>query len=176
MRTSSELNAPIASTVIIPAIVQDSNDQKPVSPFYGGALPEVHFKSHPNVNMSIETQLKTPIAATLKPMDLLLYQQGDELSSFFKPQIRLGSLKYHISLKNTNVTASLNHLDETELKWFNCLLNSNPMPKINLEGKPEIPKAWLFEVGHRSLTFNVKTVDISFGLNYLWGLQLKSGL
>ncbi|WZH46783.1 hypothetical protein QYS62_007891 [Fusarium acuminatum] len=153
---------PILFVYIIPAIVQNIlNGQK--LPIDGGAL---QVMSPTEVNMSIITSLDTPIAATLKPVDLYLYNKETKAySSFLKLHLPEQHLNHKKEVTVTNQTLKVTN--ETELtKWFNLFFDK-PDVELSLKGKPEVHLGALKY--HRKLE---KTVEI-LSLNYLDGFALK---
>ncbi|KAF4998645.1 hypothetical protein FGRMN_2971 [Fusarium graminum] len=153
---------PLMFTVIIPAIVQNIlNSQK--LPIDGGAL---QVLSPREVNMSIFTSLNTPIAATLKPTDLYLYNKETKpFSSFLKLHLPEQHLSHKSEVIITNQTVKVTN--ETELtRWFNLFFDQ-PDVELSVEGKPEITLGALKY--HRSLS---KTVEVK-SLTYLDGFALK---
>ncbi|KAF5232332.1 hypothetical protein FAUST_8794 [Fusarium austroamericanum] len=212
---------PLLFTVIIPAIVQNIlNGQK--LPIEGGALQVI---SPDYVQMSINTSLKTPLAATLKPVDLDLYNKEThpmasflklrlpnlhlnhktevsivnqtmevtdhkellawfneffdkpkvELSLEGKPEIHLGSLKYHRSLKKTIEIPSLTYLAGFALNDLEFDLKSNRTTKYNMKGHLNIPNSGVLRLGLGNLTFNVMTGETRVGLINIYDLQLWPG-
>ncbi|RGP78298.1 hypothetical protein FLONG3_3613 [Fusarium longipes] len=153
---------PLLFTVIIPAIVQNIlNGQK--LPINGGALQVI---SPNEVNMSIITSLDTPLAATLKPVDLYLYnKETHPMSSFL--MLKLPNLHLNHKTDVTVVNQTMKVTNQTELlAWFNEFFDK-PKVDLSLEGKPEIHLGALKY--HRSLD---KTIEVP-SLTYLDGFGLK---
>ncbi|SPJ73371.1 uncharacterized protein FTOL_03101 [Fusarium torulosum] len=153
---------PLLFEFIIPAIVQNIlNGQK--LPIDGGAL---QVMSPTEVNMSIITSLDTPIAATLKPVDLYLYnKETTPFSSFLKLHLPEQHLNHKSDVIVTNQTLKVTN--ETELtRWFNLFFDQ-PDVELSLEGKPEVHLGALKY--HRNLK---STIEIK-SLTYLNGFALK---
>ncbi|KAF5556511.1 hypothetical protein FNAPI_5736 [Fusarium napiforme] len=175
MSIETELKTPIAATLKPVDLFLYSKETKPVSSFFKLKFPEVHIKSHTNVTVTNQTLLVTNETELTKWFNVFFDKPEAELSLEGKPEIRLGSLKYHRSLKKTVDIASLNYLDGFALKSLDFDLNSNRTTKSNMKGMLNIPNSGVLRLGLGNLTFNVMSGDIRLGLINLWDLQLWPG-
>lgn|SRR6478735_4760405 len=175
MSIETQLKTPIAATLKPVDLFLYSKETKPVSSFFKLQFPETHIKSHTNVTITNQTLLVTNETELTKWFNVFFDKPDAELSLEGKPEIRLGSLKYHRSLKKTVDIASLNYLDGFALKSLDFDLNANRTSKNNMKGMLNIPNSGVLRLGLGNLTFNVMSGDIRLGLINLWDLQLWPG-
>ncbi|KAG7409762.1 hypothetical protein Forpe1208_v011383 [Fusarium oxysporum f. sp. rapae] len=175
MSIETQLKTPIAATLKPMDLLLYSKETKPVSSFFKLQFPETHIKSHTNVTITNQTLLVTNETELTKWFNVFFDKPDAELSLEGKPEIRLGSLKYHRSLKKTVDIASLNYLDGFALKSLDFDLNANRTSKNNMKGMLNIPNSGVLRLGLGNLTFNVMSGDVRLGLINLWDLQLWPG-
>ncbi|KAL5593525.1 hypothetical protein FOBRF1_012627 [Fusarium oxysporum] len=175
MSIETQLKTPIAATLKPVDLFLYSKETKPVSSFFKLQFPETHIKSHTNVTITNQTLLVTNETELTKWFNVFFDKPDAELSLEGKPEIRLGSLKYHRSLKKTVDIASLNYLNGFALKSLDFDLNANRTSKNNMKGMLNIPNSGVLRLGLGNLTFNVMSGDIRLGLINLWDLQLWPG-
>ncbi|KAI0506765.1 hypothetical protein F5B22DRAFT_639005 [Xylaria bambusicola] len=154
---------PLIFTKIIPAITQDIvNSQK--LPIKTGVLQVV---SPTQLYVTLETELDTPLAATLDPATLFVYNKD---TADYSPFINITLPKIHANHKTpvtvTNQTVSVtNH---TELvKWFDRIFDQ-PETDLTVKGKATV------RLGALHMQSNIdKTIKIS-SLNGLDGFSIAS--
>lgn len=145
--------------VIVPAIVQSivSGQKLPV---YGGALRAL---TPDMIEVTLDTSLDTPLPATIKPMDLSLYNKND--NGDFYPFLELPLPQQHVYHK-TGVHVDKAHVkveNHKELvKWFHTVFDEATC-KVSVKAKPDVRLGALKY--HPKLD---KTIDIP-ALDYLKG-------
>ncbi|KAF4340279.1 hypothetical protein FBEOM_5790 [Fusarium beomiforme] len=175
MSIDTQLKTPIAATLKPTDLFLYSKETKPISSFFKLEFPEVHIHSHTNVSVTNQTLKVTNETELTKWFNVFFDKPDAELSLHGKPEIKLGSLSYHRSLKKTVDIPSLNYLDGFALKSLDFDLNENRTSKYNMKGMLNIPNAGVLRLGLGNLTFNVMSGDINLGLINLWDLQLWPG-
>ncbi|KAF9773079.1 hypothetical protein IL306_009122 [Fusarium sp. DS 682] len=175
MSIDTQLKTPISATLKPTDLYLYSKETKPMSSFFKLVFPEVHIGSHTNVSVTNQTLKVTNETELTKWFNVFFDQPDAKLSLQGKPEIKLGTLSYHRSLKKTVDIASLNYLDGFALKSLDFDLNENRTSKYNMKGMLNIPNSGVLRLGLGNLTFNVMSGDINLGLINLWDLQLWPG-
>ncbi|KAI8625281.1 hypothetical protein F5Y19DRAFT_271841 [Xylariaceae sp. FL1651] len=152
---------PLLFTEIIPAITQNIvNDQK--FPVLGGTFQAI---SPTQLNISLQTQLNTPLAADLDPTVLYLYNKD---TPEYSPFLNITLPKLHVNHKTPvgvmEQTATVTN--ETELvRWFSDVFDE-PSVKISVKGSAHVHLGALHSTAHID-----KTIEAG-ALNHLAGFGI----
>ncbi|KAI1342713.1 hypothetical protein F5Y15DRAFT_313206 [Xylariaceae sp. FL0016] len=153
---------PILFLVIIPAIVQRIVKSQAL-PVNGGAFIVV---SPTELNVSLSTELDTPLPAVIDPTTLFLYNKD---TPDYSPFLNITLPKQHVDGKTeVNVDGQIVQItNETELiKWFNNVWDL-PQTELSVKGKSKV------HLGALKSTANIKkTVEVS-SLNQLSGFGIE---
>ncbi|KAI0539878.1 hypothetical protein GGR58DRAFT_204426 [Xylaria digitata] len=152
---------PLLFTKIIPAITQDIVDSQKL-PIMGGAFRAL---SPTQLSVSLETELDTPLAASLDPTNLFVYNKDTpDYSPFFNVTLPKIHANHKTSVVVTNQTVTVTN--ETELvKWFDQVFDL-PEVELSVKGKAMV------HLGALKMSSNIGKTIKAASLNYLEGFGI----
>ncbi|KAK8022826.1 hypothetical protein PG993_013593 [Apiospora rasikravindrae] len=153
---------PILFLVILPAIVQRIVDDQSL-PIKGGAF---LCLSPTQMMISLETSLKTPLAARIDPLTMFLYnKETPEFSPFLNLTLPEQKLDGETAIVVTNRTVTIT--DEKELiTWFDSVWDK-PKTELSVRGDSTVHLGALHSKVHLE-----KTVEVN-SLNQLSGFGIQ---
>ncbi|KAK8091444.1 hypothetical protein PG997_001805 [Apiospora hydei] len=153
---------PILFLVILPAIVQRIVDDQGL-PIKGGAF---LCLSPTQMMISLETSLKTPLAARIDPLTMFLYnKETPEFSPFLNLTLPEQKLDGETAIVVTNRTVTIT--DEKELiTWFDSVWDK-PQTELSVRGDSTVHLGALHSKVHLE-----KTVEVN-SLNQLSGFGIE---
>ncbi|KAF4450383.1 hypothetical protein F53441_6507 [Fusarium austroafricanum] len=175
MSITTSLDTPIPAVLKPVDLYLYSKETTSASSFFKLHLPEKHLNHKTSVVITNQTLQVTNITELTKWFNVFFDKPKVDLSLEGHPEIALGALHYHRTLKKTIQIPSLTYLDGFALTDLNFDLNTNRTSKFNMKGMLNIPNSGVLRLGLGNLTFNVMSGDINLGLIHLWDLQLWPG-
>jgi hypothetical protein len=175
MSIITSLDTPLAANLKPVDLYLYNKETHPMSSFLMLQLPDLHLNHKTDVTVVNQTMKVTNQTELLAWFNEFFDKPKVELSLEGKPEIYLGALKYHRSLKKTIEVPSLTYLDGFALKDLQFDMQSNRTSKYNMKGNLNIPNSGVLRLGLGNLTFNVLTGDTRVGLINIYDLQLWPG-
>ncbi|KAI1828345.1 hypothetical protein F4861DRAFT_178720 [Xylaria intraflava] len=153
---------PLIFTKIIPAITQDIVNQQKL-PVIQGTFQAL---SPTQLSVTLQTQLDTPLAATLDPTTLFVYNKD---TPEFSPFINITLPKLNVDHKTpvlvTNQTVDITN--QTELiKWFNEVFEQ-PTTELSVKGKTTV------HLGALKMGATIEKTIAAASLNQLSGFGIQ---
>ncbi|RFN48460.1 hypothetical protein FIE12Z_7269 [Fusarium flagelliforme] len=175
MSIITSLDTPLAANLKPVDLYLYNKETHPMSSFLMLKLPDLHLNHKTGVTVVNQTMKVTNHTELLLWFNEFFDKPKVELSLKGKPEIHLGSLKYHRSLDKTIEIPSLTYLDGFGLVDLTFDLQSNRTSKYNMKGNLNIPNSGVLRLGLGNLTFNVMSGETRLGLINLYDLQLWPG-
>ncbi|XEV07406.1 hypothetical protein FSHL1_012693 [Fusarium sambucinum] len=175
MSIITSLDTPLAANLKPVDLYLYNKEVHPMASFLTLKLPNLHLNHNTDVTVVNQTMNVTDQKELLSWFNEFFDKPKVELSLEGKPEIHLGALKYHRSLKKTIEIPSLTYLDGFSLNDLDFDLQTNRTSKYNMRGHLNIPNSGVLRLGLGNLTFNVLMGETRVGLINIWDLQMWPG-